>query len=269
VIIVDEVDGFLSMDRMRTFHVGNLNAGSSNEEVTTYCVDMLDLICRYKFVIGYCAFVDENLIRTLKAKLEAIRNAGGEAPKKIYQFNFGCIRADGQETMLEPNFHTRTGNSKEEFRSDTLNQLVRVLSGPAAPKCVFVVHAFKDQIDKMADEVEANPAKYHTGGRQVMKLVDTESTDAAQRFFDKHRAHIQNEKGWIFFSHRGVARGLDLNGPEAATMIINFRFANTTELTQTIGRGNRNPRLHGRIVSHVFIDSQATPSISKMREADL
>jgi hypothetical protein len=102
-----------------------------------------------------------------------------------------------------------------------------------------------------------------------MKLVDTDSTDAAEKFFEKHRVHIRDDKGWVFISHRGVARGLDLNGPEAATMIINFRFANTTELTQTIGRGNRNPQVHGAITSHVFIDSKVHPNLLQLRNKDL
>jgi urease gamma subunit len=117
------------------------------------------------------------------------------------------------------------------MKADTLNMLKAVLDPPSAPRCVFIVHAFKEQIEDMVDEIKIKAAHYKTKGRQVMYLMDTESTDAALSFFNTHRGHIKDEKGWIFISHRGVSRGLDLNGPEAATMIINFRFANTTELT--------------------------------------
>ena len=83
----------------------------------------------------------------------------------------------------------------------------------------------------MVEDIKKQPVVYKTKGRQVMYLLDTDSIDAANKFFTAHRGHIKDEKGWIFISHRGVSRGLDLNGIEAATMIINFRFANTTELT--------------------------------------
>jgi len=116
------------------------------------------------------------------------------------------------------------------------------------------VHGHKDQIEEMANEIQSESEEYKTGGRQVMCLLDTESMEAANKFFDDHRTHIKDPKGWIFISHRGVARGLDLNGTEAATMIINFRFSNVTEMFQTIGRGNRDPLRNQAIVSYVFVD---------------
>jgi hypothetical protein len=121
----------------------------------------------------------------------------------------------------------------------------------------------------MANEVRTQAEEYMTDGREVMCLLDTESNEAANAFFENHRAHFKDKKGWIFISHRGVARGLDLNGPEAATMIINFRFSNATELIQTIGRGNRNPFCNQAIVSHVFVDSDATRIIPEMVKNDL
>jgi hypothetical protein len=58
-------------------------------------VDLLDLIFRYKFVIGFCAHVDESINRILIAKQEALEKDGGPLPKRIYTFNFGNIRGDG------------------------------------------------------------------------------------------------------------------------------------------------------------------------------
>jgi hypothetical protein len=97
-----------------------------------------------------------------------------------------------------------------------------------------------------------------------MSLLDTESMEGAVAFFEKHRAHIKDPKGWIFISHRGVARGLDLNGTESATMIINLRFANATKLVQTIGRGNKSPLLNEVIVSHVFIDCEQSSTLPEI-----
>ena len=97
-----------------------------------------------------------------------------------------------------------------------------------------------------------------------MTLLDTVSMEGAVSFFKKHRAHIKDAKGWIFISHRRVARGLDLNGTGASTLIINCRFANATELIQTIGRGNRNPLRNEAIVSHVFIDHEQSRNIQEI-----
>lgn len=73
-------------------------------------------------------------------------------------------------------------------------------------------------------------------------------------FFRDHMVDIKDPNGWISLSHRGVARGLDINGVEAATMFINFRFANITELEQALGRRNRSPLILKSVKSHVFID---------------
>jgi hypothetical protein len=157
VIIVDEFDGFLSMDRLRTFHLGNLGEGAQSDDVTTYCVDIMDLICRFRFVIGFCAFVDETITRALSAKLRAIKENRGPEPRTVYTFNFGNIRGDGVEIIKEPIFHTRIGHSKEQTMADTLRLIKEVLAPAGAPKCVFVVHAYKDQIEEMALEIERDP----------------------------------------------------------------------------------------------------------------
>ena len=93
--------------------------------------------------------------------------------------------------------------------------------------------------------------------------------EGANEFFEKHRAHIKDPEEWIFISHRGVARGLDLNGCKAATMIMSNRFSNATELVQTIGRGNRNPLLHQAIVSHVLVDKDPTRTLVELIQSDI
>jgi hypothetical protein len=71
---------------------------------------------------------------------------------------------------------------------------------------------------------------YKYGKRSVFVLKDTDSTTAASEFLTAHRADIVNPEGWVFILYRGVVRGLDINGVEAATIFINFRFANVSDL---------------------------------------
>ena len=231
-------------------------------------MDILDFLCRFKFVIGFCAFVEEAVSQTVIAKLDAIHLAGGPRPRRVYTFNLGNLKGDGREFIMAPHFEVREGSSDEEMRSGTLRKLKQVMWSPAPPKCIFIVHAHKEQIMDIAQEVRSQPDEYLTCGREVMTLLDTDSMDGANEFFERHRAHIKDPKGWIFISHRGVARGLDLNGCEAATMIINCRFANATELVQMIGRGNRNPLRNQPITSHVFVDKDPRRTLAEMIQSD-
>jgi hypothetical protein len=95
VILIDEVDSFIQGDRLRAYHIGDLSPHSKTDDESTYVVDLLDLIFRYKFVIGFCAHVDESINRILIAKQEALEKDGGPLRKRIYTFNFGNIRGDG------------------------------------------------------------------------------------------------------------------------------------------------------------------------------
>ena len=72
-----------------------------------------------------------------------------------------------------------------------------------------------------------------------MVLEDPEDLNEASNFLIKHEKHFGNADGWVFVSHRGVNRGMDINGIEAATMVINYKYASGFELQQTLGRGNR------------------------------
>lgn len=68
VILIDEVDSFILGDRLRAYHIGDFSQTSKSDDESTYIVDLLDLIFRYKFVIGFCAHVDESINRILIAK---------------------------------------------------------------------------------------------------------------------------------------------------------------------------------------------------------
>ncbi len=75
-------------------------------------------------------------------------------------------------------------------------------------------------------KVTEGPDSFNTGERKIFCLEETDSVASTNTFFTNHMVDIKNPKGWIFVSHRGVVRGVDINGVEPATMVINFRFAN-------------------------------------------
>ena len=52
-------------------------------------------------------------------------------------------------------------------------------------------------------------------------------------------------------------------------MVINFRFANASELEQTLGRGNRSPHLNQPVQSHIFRDANIKAELLDMKTADL
>jgi hypothetical protein len=120
----------------------------------------------------------------------------------------------------------------------------------------------------MAEEIKGKRDLYKIGSRKVLYLNDPDSLDEVNQFLKDSRSFIKSTNGWIFISHRGVARGLDLNGVAAARMIVNFRFANYTELIQTLGRANRNPFEHKPEGSSVFVDGPGIPTLSELSSAD-
>jgi len=89
-------------------------------EASTYCVDILDFLCRFKFVIGFCAFVEEAVSMTIQEKMQAMHVAGGSPPRRIYMFNLGNLKGDGREVINPPQFVLRSGTSKLEMRKQTL-----------------------------------------------------------------------------------------------------------------------------------------------------
>ena len=62
---------------------------------------------------------------------------------------------------------------------------------------------------------------------------------------------------------------MDINGVEAASMIINFRFSNASELEQALGRGNRSPHIHTPVDSLVFLDALGVEHVSELKEQEL
>jgi hypothetical protein len=78
------------------------------------------------------------------------------------------------------------------------------------------------------------------GQRKVMPCFDTESLKYADQFLEDNRRDFGSINGFIFISHRGVIRGIDINGFEPSTMVINFEYASGFELLQALGRGNRS-----------------------------
>ena len=74
------------------------------KDASTYCVDILDFVCPFKFVIGFCSFVEEIVSQTILAKVEAMSVAGGPSARRIYTFNLGNLKGDGRETIMPPQF---------------------------------------------------------------------------------------------------------------------------------------------------------------------
>ena len=230
-------------------------------------IDALQFISKFKFVFGFCNNVDENALRIIldQNKLNA---ADGKLPK-VFTFNYGNCKGSGDIVYEEPQFHFRSGSERVDMKNDTLGQVKKLLNQDNAPKCIFVVHGHASQVKEIRDEIHNKPLEYKYGKRSVFMLEDTDSINAASTFINQHRANIGNPEGWVFISHRGVARGVDINGVEAATMVINFRFANASELEQTLGRGNRSPLLNLPVQSHIFVDSDVTGTLLDMKTADL
>jgi hypothetical protein len=102
----------------------------------------------------------------------------------------------------------RSGNSKKAMRSDTMMKFKEILGTveQKPPRFMFIVHAYKDQIEDMVNEVKCQSEDYKTDGREVMCLLDTELTNGANDIIDKDRPQINDKKGWIFISHTGVSR---------------------------------------------------------------
>jgi hypothetical protein len=84
-------------------------------------------------------------------KLDAMHQAGGLLPRKVYTFNLGNLKGDRREPIMPPQFEVRDGTIDEEMRAGTLKNLKQVLrtSNPPA-RCIFIVHGHKDQIEGMA-----------------------------------------------------------------------------------------------------------------------
>jgi hypothetical protein len=163
----------------------------------------------------------------------------------------------------------RTGLTKAHMLADTLAKIKGVLSQAQPPKCIFVVHGHKSQLSEIIDAITQEKELYKYGDRKIFALHETDSSDKANDFLKEHRASISGAEGWIFVSHRGVARGVDINGPEPATMIINFRFANASELEQALGRGNRNPQVLASVTSHVFTDAGTSITLQLQKTSGL
>ena len=119
---------------------------------------------------------------------------------------------------------------------DTLDKVKYILDLTPAPKCIFVIHAYKDDIPDLADEI----SNLKVGDRKVMPFLDAENLKYAEDFLKNNRSHFSSNNGFIFVSYRGVIRGMDINGVEPSTMVINFEYASGFELKQTLGRGNRS-----------------------------
>ena len=86
-------------------------------DFSTSCVDILDFLCRFKFVIGFCAFVEEAVSRAILEKMEAMHEAGGPPPRRICTFSLGNLKGDGRETINPTLFELRSGTSKPEMRT--------------------------------------------------------------------------------------------------------------------------------------------------------
>ena len=117
-------------------------------------MDILVFLCRFKFVISFCAFVEEAESRTILEKVVAMLETGGPPPRRIYIFNLGNLKGDGRETIKPSQFELQDGTSKAEMKVDTLKKVKLVLStGTKALKCIIIMHGHKDQIEDMASEI--------------------------------------------------------------------------------------------------------------------
>ena len=58
---------------------------------------------------------------------------------------------------------------------DTIKKINDILISKHAPKCIFVVYAYKDQINKLVDEIR----KLQYGDRELMPFLKTEDPEYA------------------------------------------------------------------------------------------
>ena len=108
-------------------------------------MDILVFLCRFKFMIGFCAFVEEAESRTILEKVVAMLETGGPPPRRIYIFNLGNLKGDGRETIKPSQFELQDGTSKAEMKAENMKKVKQVLStGDKAPKCIFIVHGNMD-----------------------------------------------------------------------------------------------------------------------------
>jgi hypothetical protein len=234
-ILVDEIDSLLSQESIRI-----LNAPSDHpeSETTLYVIDALQIIAKFNFVFGYCMVVDEASIRLVQEQNKRDAPAGTDA-LKVLTFNYGNCKDHGEKGYKDPVFHLRSLKSSEDMKKDTLGTVKDLLNQEnGAPRCIFVVHGLTSQVSEICDAILQSPQEYKFGKRSVFMLQDTQSLTSASEFLIAHRAEILSPDGWVFISHCGVARGVDIIGIEAAAMVINFRFTNASELEQTLGGGN-------------------------------
>ena len=56
-VVIDEVDSFVLVDCLLTYRMKDLRKQSQSDEVGTYCLDILEFLCQFKFVISFCALV--------------------------------------------------------------------------------------------------------------------------------------------------------------------------------------------------------------------
>ena len=143
-VVIYEVDTFVLQERLRTYCIRNCK-DFKIDDVSNYCDDILNFLCRFNFVIGFCAFVEEAMSRSILEKLEAMHEAGGPRPRRIHTFNLGNLQGDGRETINPPQFELRDGTSKAEMKAENMKKVKQVLStGDKAPKCIFIVHGNMD-----------------------------------------------------------------------------------------------------------------------------
>jgi hypothetical protein len=167
---------------------------------------------------------------------------------KILQISLGNVRGIGMDTQHKIEYIERTGYARAAMFVNTLDAIVKVLEGwpddtgipqKQVPKCIFVVHGVQADVQELCDKLASEYASL-IGNRKLMCLPDVDDSAKATKFNREFRPFFKNQDGWIFISHRGVNRGVDIAGCEAATMVVNYRYASIYELTQTLGRANRS-----------------------------
>ena len=192
-IVADEIDLVVGSERMRYTHASSCNVEADMEGVaTTYLLDPLDIFARCKFVIGFCANVEESVRRliddyeTLLAESDVtstkVARLGITKPGAGLTFNYGNCKGAGEKSFRAPQFVARSGVSMDDMQKDTLGKVKLLLEQAKAPKCIFVVHGYKSQLEAMRDLITKSPQVYKLGHRKVFVLLDTETQAAAAEF---------------------------------------------------------------------------------------
>ena len=208
-IIVDECDYFGSGNNITAY----LSADKEGDGHTNvHLIENLALFSHFKMIFGFCPSISAQLVRRIRA----------HAPDKlrILQFSLGNVRGIGLDTQHKIEYVERTGYGRSSVYCNALDQITYVLRGcpdddgvpqKRVPKCIFVVHGVQADVQELCDKLATEHSEL-VGERKLMCLPDIDNAVKATKFNNEFRPYFRRPEGWIFISHRGVNRGVDIAG---------------------------------------------------------